>query len=87
MAKEPKAAAGTPEAGAPGKPAAAAKRKKEFKKKREKRVVPHGVVYIAATFNNTQITISASRARARARPTPRNRLRSWLRVPLAISMG
>ena len=57
MAKEPKAAAGTPETGAPAKPAAA-KRKKEFKKKREKRVVPHGVVYVAASFNNTQITIT-----------------------------
>jgi len=46
---------------APAKPAAtgaAAKRKKEFKKKREKRVVPHGVVHVAASFNNTQITIT-----------------------------
>jgi small subunit ribosomal protein S11 len=33
------------------------KRKKEFKKKRERRVVPHGVVNIQATFNNTIITI------------------------------
>jgi small subunit ribosomal protein S11 len=42
-----------------GKPGAAVtKRKKEFKKKRERRIVPHGVVYVAATFNNTQITIS-----------------------------
>ena len=57
MAKEPKSAATTPEAGAPAKPAAA-KRKKEFKKKRERRVVPHGVVYVAASFNNTQITIT-----------------------------
>ena len=56
MAKEPKTAA--PDAGAPAKPAAAAKRKKEFKKKRERRIVPHGVVYIAASFNNTQITIT-----------------------------
>jgi small subunit ribosomal protein S11 len=43
---------------APGKPGAVTKRKKEFKKKRERRIVPHGVVYVAATFNNTQITIS-----------------------------
>jgi small subunit ribosomal protein S11 len=50
---------------APAKPAAGAKaaaapakRKKEFKKKREKRVVPHGVVHVAASFNNTQITIT-----------------------------
>src|SRR5260370_19392477 len=41
-----------------GKPAAAAKRKKEFKKKRERRIIPHGVVYVAATFNNTQISIT-----------------------------
>ncbi|HEX8838311.1 MAG TPA: 30S ribosomal protein S11, partial [Candidatus Acidoferrum sp.] len=57
MAKEPKSAATTPEGAAPAKPAAA-KRKKEFKKKRERRVVPHGVVYVAASFNNTQITIT-----------------------------
>jgi small subunit ribosomal protein S11 len=58
VAKEPKGAA--PDAGAaPGKPAAAtSKRKKEFKKKRERRIIPHGIVYVAATFNNTQITIS-----------------------------
>jgi small subunit ribosomal protein S11 len=50
---------------APAKPAAGAKaaavpgkRKKEFKKKREKRIVPHGVVHVAASFNNTQITIT-----------------------------
>ena len=57
MAKEPKSAATTPEGAAGAKPAAA-KRKKEFKKKRERRVVPHGVVYVAASFNNTQITIT-----------------------------
>src|SRR2546430_5627100 len=56
VAKEPKAAATTPEGAAPAKPAA--KRKKEFKKKRERRVVPHGLVYVAASFNNTQITIT-----------------------------
>jgi len=44
-------------AGAAGA-AAPAKRKKEFKKKRERRIVPHGIVHIAATFNNTQITIA-----------------------------
>jgi small subunit ribosomal protein S11 len=54
VAKEQQNAA--PETAAPAK--AAAKRKKEFKKKREKRIVPHGVVHIAATFNNTQITIT-----------------------------
>jgi len=49
----------TPDAGAaPGKPAAATKRKKECKKKRERRVIPHGLVHIAASFNNTQIAIT-----------------------------
>ena len=64
MAKEQKAAQDA--AQAPAKPAAggaAAKRKKEFKKKREKRVVPHGVAHIAASFNNTQITITDSDGR------------------------
>ena len=35
-----------------------AKRKKSFKKKREKRVVHHGIVHIRASFNNTIITIA-----------------------------
>ena len=64
MAKEPKAAAGAPETGASAKPAAATKRKKEFKKKRERRAIPHGVVHIAASFNNTQITITDTDGRA-----------------------
>ncbi|MCH2253934.1 MAG: 30S ribosomal protein S11 [Vicinamibacterales bacterium] len=34
------------------------KRKKTFKKKREKRVVHHGIVHIQASFNNTHITIA-----------------------------
>ena len=56
MAKEPTNA--TPDA-QPGKAGAAAgKRKKEFKKKRERRVIPHGLVHIAASFNNTQIAIT-----------------------------
>ena len=38
-------------------PEKTSKRKKEFKKKREKRIVPHGVAHIQATFNNTIITI------------------------------
>ena len=54
MAKEPQE--GAAGAAAPGK--ATAKRKKEFRKKREKRVVPHGVVSIQATFNNTMVTLS-----------------------------
>ena len=40
------------------KPAKRAKRKKTFKKRGEKRVVPHGVVHIRASFNNTMITIT-----------------------------
>jgi small subunit ribosomal protein S11 len=57
VAKEQNAA---PDASAvPAKPAAAAgKRKKEFKKKKERRIVPHGIVYVAASFNNTQISIT-----------------------------
>jgi small subunit ribosomal protein S11 len=58
VAKEPKDAAATP---APAKPT---KRKKEFKKKRERRVVPHGLVHIQATINNTIITISDPDGRA-----------------------
>ena len=56
MAKEQQQGA-TPETGAPAKPAAG-KKKKEFKKKKERRTVPHGVVHISASFNNTQITIA-----------------------------
>ena len=52
MAKEPQDAAAAPAAGKPSK------RKKEFRKKKEKRVVPHGVVCIQATFNNTIVTIT-----------------------------
>jgi len=58
VAKEQQAAAAAP---APAKPS---KRKKEFKKKRERRVVPHGLVHIQATFNNTIITISDPDGRA-----------------------
>ncbi len=52
MAKEAQEGA----AAATGKPS---KRKKEFKKKRERRVVPHGFACIQATFNNTIVTITA----------------------------
>ena len=51
MAKEPQQDA------AVQAPAKSTKKKKEFKKKREKRVVPHGVAHIQATFNNTIVTI------------------------------
>ena len=39
-------------------PAKRTKRKKSFKKRGEKRVVPHGVVHIQASFNNTIITVT-----------------------------
>jgi small subunit ribosomal protein S11 len=56
VAKEQQNAA--PDAVAGGKPAAAGKKKKEFKKKKDRRHVPHGVAYVSASFNNTQITIT-----------------------------
>ena len=56
MAKEQQQGA-TPETGAPAKPAAKGK-KKEFKKKKERRTVPHGIVHISASNNNKQITIA-----------------------------
>jgi len=56
VAKEQQQGA-APETGAPAKPAAKGK-KKEFKKKKERRTVPHGVVHISASFNNTQITVA-----------------------------
>ena len=59
MAKEPQDAAAAPAA-----PAKSSKRKKEFRKKKEKRIVPHGVVYIQATFNNTIVTLSDPEGRA-----------------------
>ena len=60
MAKEPQDTAAAT-AGGPAKPA---KRKKEFKKKRERRNVPHGLACIQATFNNTIVTITAPDGRA-----------------------
>lgn len=42
----------------PGAPAPT-KKKKGFRKKREKRIVPAGVVHVRATFNNTKVTITA----------------------------
>ena len=59
MAKEP-----GQDAAAEATPAKPSKRKKEFKKKRERRVVPHGVAHIQATFNNTAITITDPDGRA-----------------------
>ena len=56
MAKEQQNAA--PDTAAPAKPTAPSKKKKEFKKKKERRTVPHGLVHVSASFNNTQITIT-----------------------------
>src|ERR1041384_6833442 len=58
MAKEPKQpAAGAPAAAAtPGAPEKKGK-KKQFKK-REKKHVPHGLVHVQASFNNTIVTIT-----------------------------
>ena len=44
------------------KAAAKAGKKKVFKKK-EKRIVPVGVVHVEATFNNTHVTITDSDGR------------------------
>lgn len=60
MAKEPQDTA----AATPAGPAKPGKRKKEFKKKRERRMVPHGLACIQATFNNTIVTITAPDGRA-----------------------
>jgi small subunit ribosomal protein S11 len=38
--------------------AAAAKKEKKVTKRKEKRVVPHGVAHIQATFNNTIVTLT-----------------------------
>jgi len=38
--------------------AAAKTSKRKFVKKKEKRIVPTGVVHVKATFNNTQVTIT-----------------------------
>jgi small subunit ribosomal protein S11 len=59
VAKEPQDAAAAP--GAPVKPT---KRKKEFRKKKERRVVPQGVACIQATFNNTIVTLTDQEGRA-----------------------
>jgi small subunit ribosomal protein S11 len=59
LAKEPQDAAVAPAA-----PAKTSKRKKEFRKKKEKRVVPHGVASIQATFNNTIVTLCDPEGRA-----------------------
>jgi small subunit ribosomal protein S11 len=58
MAKEPQGSGTAPDVLKP------AKHKKEFKKKRERRIVPHGLACIQATFNNTIVTITAPDGRA-----------------------
>src|SRR5437868_8069018 len=59
MAKAPAAAATT--TGAPGAPEKKGK-KKAFKKK-ERKHVPHGIVHIQASFNNTIVTIADGEGR------------------------
>ena len=71
MAKEPQQQAGAAPEQRSEKPS---KRKKEFKKKREKRVVPHGVANIQATFNNTIMTICGPDGRAVIAGLPPDRL-------------
>src|SRR5450631_4105206 len=58
MAKEPQASGTAPDV-TKAKP-----KKKEFKKKRERRIVPHGLACIQATFNNTIVTITAPDGRS-----------------------
>ncbi len=47
-----------PAAAAPGAAAPEKKGKKKTFKKKERKHVPHGVVHIQASFNNTIVTIS-----------------------------
>src|SRR5213594_4754265 len=56
MAKAEPAA--TPEGATPEKKEGAARRKKTFKKRGEKRIVHHGLAHIHASFNNTTVTIT-----------------------------
>ncbi len=56
MAKEKPAAAAA--AGAPATGAPEKKGKKKVFKKKEKKNVPHGIVHIQASFNNTIVTIA-----------------------------
>jgi small subunit ribosomal protein S11 len=58
VAKEQQVDAAAPAAAKP------TKRKKEFKKKRERRMIPNGIVYVQASFNNTIITITDQEGRA-----------------------
>jgi small subunit ribosomal protein S11 len=56
LAKDPQSpSTGMP---APAAPAKKGRKKREYHRKREKRVVPHGFVFIQATFNNTIVTIT-----------------------------
>jgi small subunit ribosomal protein S11 len=58
MAKEKPAAAAAAAAGAPATGAPEKKGKKKVFKKKEKKNVPHGIVHIQASFNNTIVTIA-----------------------------
>ena len=58
MAKEKQAPAAAAGAGAPATGAPEKKGKKKVFKKKEKKNVPHGIVHIQASFNNTIVTIA-----------------------------
>jgi small subunit ribosomal protein S11 len=58
MAKEKQAPAAAAGAGAPATGAPEKKGKKKVFKKKEKKNVPHGIVHIQASFNNTIVTIT-----------------------------
>ena len=58
-----KAAAGS---AAPGTGATGTKGKKKVFKKKERKNVPHGVVYVQASFNNTIVTITDGEGRTLA---------------------
>ena len=56
MAKEQQGA--TLDTGAAAWKPAAAATQEGIQEERERRVLPHGIVHVAASFNNTQITIT-----------------------------
>jgi small subunit ribosomal protein S11 len=55
-----------PAAATTGAPAPATKGKKKVFKKKERKNVPHGVVYVQASFNNTIVTITDGEGRTLA---------------------
>jgi len=57
-AKEQQKNAAPDAAVTPGKPASGCEAQERIQEERERAVIPHGVVYVAASFNNTQISIT-----------------------------